>query len=487
MKSKVFLVLFLCLTIVAAFGAGQQTGSSDNRSVSLCMSQIRYGYSVNDSMMRAWVDVIERATNTSISIDPLPHNDFNVHLNVRLASGDYADIIRPQQSWDTVSQFAVRGFLQPVTQYINNDARFVTLRGLDLPYKYNNDIYGFPTAKGNNKIIWFREDTANRYGLNLKDSMTTDEFITELRKINRNEVIPFSFPRFIVNFQLFYNFFGAWGGITQNARGEYIDGMQTSEMREALLWIKRLYDEGLLDREFITNDNAIMREKFFSGRAASIIDYTSRYTFFVNSASSANVPTDFIPVYTLTGPRGDFGNLNESYGEALTISARNRNVPASLDIINWLFFTEAGRIHDTLSVEGVHYDIVNRTHVSRPDAVAAGYSIEHQRLSDGWVQVPFENLGFSFQGMDDSVLFNMLRYTAIANSAQYMGPMIKVEMGRSDLFDENVASYTANLEEMATRVVLGTQTIDQAYADYDRFWRSINGDLMLRQLNDSRR
>ena len=489
MKFRVLTLLLLCVIIAAAFGSGQQGGaaSAESRSVSLCMSQIRYGYSVNDTMMQAWVGEIEKATNTKITIDALPHNNMNEYLNVRLASGDYPDIIRPQQAWDMVSQYGMRGYLQPLTQYINNDPRFAALKGLDLPYKANNEIYGIPTEAGNNKIIWFRKDLADKYGLKLGDTMTTSEFVTELRKVNKNEAIPFSFPMFIVNFQIFYNFFGAWAGIMPNASGQYIDGMQTPEMKEAILWVKSLYDEGLMDREFISNDNAIMREKAFSGRAVSLIDYVSRYTFLVNSSNTANAPTDFIPVYTLKGPRGEYGTLNESYGEALTLSSKNTKVSASLDIIYWLFFTTAGRKLDALSVEGVHYDIVNHVLVPRQDAVAAGYAIEHQRLSSAWAQVPYESLGFSFQGMPDSVMDNMLKYIAIANTPQYMGPMIKIPMGLSNLFDENIASYTANLEEMATKVVIGSQTIDQAYADYERFWRSINGDEMLRQLNASRR
>jgi hypothetical protein len=40
---------------------------------------------------------------------------------------------------------------------------------------------------------------------------------------------------------------------------------------------------------------------------------------------------------------------------------------------------------------------------------------------------------------------------------------------------------------MATKIVLGTQSIDAAYADYARFWASIRGDEMLRQINAAKR
>jgi putative aldouronate transport system substrate-binding protein len=495
MKVKIIFGLMLCAGIMAAHGAGGRAGSSSTgsnpgapRELSLCMSQIRFGYSVDEKMMREWVAVIEKATNTKIEIISPTHNDFNEKLNVLLSSGSYPDIIRPQQSWDSVSQYAVRGYLQPVTQQIKNDPRFAQINGVDLSmYTSGGEIYGIPTARGNCKIIWFRKDMVDKYGLNVKDSMTINEFVTELKKVDRREVIPFSFPKFVVNFQIFYNFFGAYGGILPGGNGAYYDGIQADEMKQSLLWVKGLYDQGLLDAEFITNENANMREKLSTGKAVADIDYTSRYSYYVQTSSEVGAPTDFIPVYTLTGPGGKFGNLNESGGEAMCLSSKNRNVEASMDIINYLFFTEAGRKHDALGVEGVHYDIVNRVLVPRKEAVSSGYSIEYNRLSDGWAEVPFKNLGFSFQGIEDETLSNMLVYTAKALGSQYLGPMIKIPMGLSALYDENVASYNANLYEMATKVVLGTQTVDAAYADYARFWRSLNGDEMLKQLNSRAR
>lgn len=492
MKAKMISALILCASVMVVYGGGAKASNSSSagsrpgepREVSLCMSQIRFGYSVDEKMMQEWIGAIEKATNTKIEIISPTHNDFNEKLNVLLSSGSYPDIIRPQQSWDTVSQYAVRGYLQPVTQYIKNDSRFAQIKDIDLSmYMSNGEIYGIPTGKGNCKIIWFRKDMIDKYGLKIKDSMTIDEFVAELKKVDKRETIPFSFPKFIVNFQIFYNFFGAYGGILPDRNGVYYDGIQTEQMKQSLLWVKGLYDQGLLDPEFITNENANMREKLCSGKAAADIDYTSRYSYYVQTANDVGAPTDFIPVYTLTGPGGKFGNLNESGNEAMCLSSTNKNVEASLDIINYLFFTEEGRKLDALSVEGVHYDIVDRILVPKKEAVSSGYSIEYNRLSDGWAGVPFENLGFSFQGITDEVLSNMLKYTAKALGPQYLGPMIKIPMGLSTLYDENVASYNANLYEMATKIVLGTQGVDAAYADYARFWRSINGDEMLKQLN----
>jgi len=454
------------------------------REISLCMSQIRWGSSVDEKMMQEWTRVIEENTNTKIEIIAPTHNDYEQKLNVLLAAGDYPDIIRPAQAWDTVPQYAVRGYLQPVTEYLENDPRFANAKTRDLSmYQSGNDIYGIPVGTGSSKILWFRSDLVDKYGLSIKETMTTDEFVTELKKVNQSEAIPFSFPKHIINFQLFYNFFGAYGGILPDENGVYYDGIQTDEMRQALLWVKNLYDEGLMDAEFITNENAAMREKLSAGKAVSDIDYASRYSYYVQTAEEVGAASDFIPVYTLIGPNGHSGNLNESGSETFSFSITNKNIEASLDIVHWLFYTPEGVKHNTLGVEGVHYDITNGVLVPREAAVSSGYAITHSHLSGGLAEVPIESLGFSFQNMPDEMLSNMLEQVSTALSPQYLGPMIKIPMGSSSFYDENIAAYNANLYEMATKIVLGNQSIDDAYADYAKFWNSIKGDKILEDLN----
>ena len=489
MKRLILLVMILVIVFFSGCSGKNKDSSENSREVSLCMSQIRFGTSVDEKLMRSWVEVIEKATNTKIAIIAPTHNDFNDKLNILFASGDYPDIIRPQQAFDTVSQYAVRGYLQPVTKFINDDPRFAQVKDIDLSmYTSNGEIYGIPAGRGGPaKIIWFRQDMIDKYNLTIKESMTIDEFVTELRKVNKRETIPFTFPKHIVNFQIFYNFFGAYGGILPNEDGVFYDGIQTEEMKQALLWVKSLYDEGLMDNEFITNENVNMREKMCTGKAVACVDYTTRYSYYIQSSKEVGAPTEFVPVYTLTGPGGNYGNLNESGGEALCISSKNKNVEASMDIIHFLFFTDEGRKLEALGVEGIHYDIINGFLVPNPAAVTTGYTIMDTFLIDGWVEVPFPELGFSFQNIPDDVLSRMHTVIKTSLEPRYLGPIIKIPMGTSVIYDENIASYNAYLYEMATKIVMGTQGIDAAYAAYTRFWKSINGDDMLKQLNNTQR
>ena len=90
--------------------------TSEPVELSLCMSQIRWGVSVDDGHMQKFTEELEKATNTKIEMIAPTHNDYMEKLNVLLASGDYPDIFIPQQAWDYVGQFANRGYLTPLTK-----------------------------------------------------------------------------------------------------------------------------------------------------------------------------------------------------------------------------------------------------------------------------------------------------------------------------------------------------------------------------------
>ena len=411
------------------------------------------------------------------------HNDYKQNLNVMLSSGEIPDIMLVQNAPDNIPQYANRGYLLPVTEYMENDPRFekAQMRNLDL-FKSGNELYGISTGNMAVKIFYFRKDMVDKYGLNIKETMTTDEFITELEKVDQNEVIPFGFPKHIVNFQIFYNAFGTFKGFGEKD-GKYIDGMQTDEMKAALTYLKTLYDKGLMDFEFITNENSSMREKMSAGKYASDIDYVTQYTFYDESAKKVGAETDFIPVYTLVGPNGDKGNLCEEGNEAFAISKNCKNVDAALDVIHWLRYTVEGNKHTILGGEGIHYDIIDGEFVPKEEAKATGYAPGYGGLKHPFAEGLYESLDFTIRGVPKELMDKQMDYVEKAMDPEYLGKVIHVPYGKSKKYDENAASYNAFTEEMVTKIILGTQTIEEAYAEYNKFWKNIEGDKILEELN----
>ena len=82
-----------------------------------------------------------------------------------------------------------------------------------------------------------------------------------MAKLLGTGIAPFTFPKWVDNFQFFYNSFGAWAGVYKNEDGVYVDGFQEPEIVEALTYIHELYTMGILNAEFIKTENSKMREK----------------------------------------------------------------------------------------------------------------------------------------------------------------------------------------------------------------------------------
>jgi hypothetical protein len=205
--------------------------------------------------------------------------------------------------------------------------------------------------------------------------------------------------------------------------------------------------------------------------------------YYYDTSQSVKAPTDYVPVYTLVGPNGDFGNGSEAGGEAYCLSVNDKNTDASMDIISYLNFNPQGTILNTIGVEGVHYSIQNNEIVPNPTAVSAGYTINIDNFANSWSNMSIKDLGHSIQGVDEKLLETQLKDTQTAYAPNNLGKVRKVPAGLSELYDENMASYNNNMYEMATKIVMGSQTIDQAYSDYAKFWASIQGGKMLEQLN----
>jgi len=51
------------------------------------------------------------------------------------------------------------------------------------------------------------------------------------------------------------------------------------------------------------------------------------------------------------------------------------------------------------------------------------------------------------------------------------------------LYDKNLAVYKKKIDEISSKIIMGSVTIEEGFSEYENFWKSINGDSMLEQLN----
>lgn len=497
-KNLSALVLVLIITVTSFSGCGESTpqkndavpastplasepGESPRVKLSFCLSQTGWGGEALDpELMKEVEAVIEAKTHVDLEVIAPAQSSYNEKLNVMLSSDTAPDIFAVRKSMTNIQIYAARGYTRPLDDLLSKFPNITTQ--VDKEYfdyvTVNGKIHAVPMYVPMNKNLWVRKDMMDRFGVRLSSTPTTEEFYHEMKKIVGSGVIPFTFPKFLDNLPFFTNPFGAYFGIGIDSNGRFYDGFNTPEMKEALAYIARLYAEGIWDKEFLTNENTMIREKLFTGHAASTLDYWNRFIYYSGESIKANVPTDFFPIYELRGPNGKGGNLNEAINDVLAISPNCKYPEKALEVIDYYVYSEEGVKLRCLGVENKHYTIENGIITPTEKATNSGYKCDVNQFYLYFPKV--ETFDFSW-GATESLIPKQLEVNE--EVVKYLGPKVVVPGGKSELYDKNQPAYKKKTEEVASLIIMGAITLEQGYADYEAFWKSIKGDKMLDDLN----
>jgi putative aldouronate transport system substrate-binding protein len=483
------LILATCSVLSLFSGCGKKdvgpatTKDDENQNVKLklCLSQIGWGGgAIDPDLMNEVKSAFEKGTNTTIEMVAPPHNDYPNKLNVLLNSGDVPDVFQVTKAMDNVPNYVVKGYVASIDDYVKN-SKVVSPEQKKYfdNFLIDGKYYGVPRDTPMSKVIWFRKDKLDAAGVKLSELPTTDEFYTEMKKLIGKVDVPFSLPKWIDNLQFFYNSFGGYAGVLPDKDGKYYDGFNTKETKEAITYLAKLYKDGILDKEFITTENAKMREMLIAGTSASNVDYYNRYVYYAPSSAKSNSQTEFQVAYGLKGPTGKSGNLNEAIQDAIVVSAKSKNVERAYKLAEYISFNKDGVKAAKLGVEGKHYTVSNGVRTISEKATNSGYT----NTAEGFLtsHAPMDCLNFKWDVDTEKYLPRQIEIQK--ENLNHLGPKIVIPAGKSMIYNNNLAGYKQKMEETATKIILGTASLEDAFKDYEAYWKSINGEEMLKQLN----
>ena len=478
--------LLLCLAAVTAAGQ-RDSAAASTPSITLATADNTYGLSTDADLQRAITALIESKTGTKIIPIIPPLASYTDKLATLVNSGDVPDLFVVAQAMTRVPIMVAREQILDLTDYI---AKSPALSKLDpslfKDLQIDGKTYFVPYNYPKSKAIFIRKDLMEQYGVNLSSTPTTEEFRTEMAKFVGTGIIPFNFPKWVDNFQFFYNSFGAWGGVYQKD-GVFIDGFQTQEMRNALAYLRQLYVDGTLNQEFITTENSGMREKTYTAQAASSIDYVTNYINYVQNTTAANKYTDMHLVYKIVGPEGHGGSLNEATQTAFVISSKTKNPEAAVRVLETIVTDdEVYPAFFGIGLEGSHYTLdAERNIVPTTKAANSGYRYTLNYLSDSFIDIDLANLPFKLSSVLEQGLPKQIEH--IKAMQPNLGPnyAAAVPVGVSVAYDRVAPSIKSTRESVATKIIVGSVSLEQGMAEYQNFWRSINGPRILEELNAS--
>ncbi len=322
---------------------------------------------------------IERRTGITLDIQSYPAASYADKLNITLASGSLPDIITGS-SFSEVNKLGGQGAFVAVNEYLDKLPNFKSLYVDNADNNWvmksysddKNNIYTWPIYGLNRDVnhgFMYRKDIFDKNGI--KEWTNTDEFYQVLKQLK--EIYPDSTP-YVSKTQdgIFKDWGYGWGISGDNYPMFYDEASATwklatiqPQFKEMIDFMKKLYDEGLLDPEFVTDTAASWTAKMTSEDGAFVtFDWIGRLDMFYEQVK------EVIPDYNLryanpVGPTGHVRSLSKvlNFGTAV---AKGKNEEAALKLLDYLT-SPSGSELITLGIEGQHYTIDANGNVTYPN------------------------------------------------------------------------------------------------------------------------
>lgn len=217
--------------------------------------------------------IVEDYANVDIEMEVPNYDDFQTKFNLMLSSGNLPDIVQTEYAEEADMRGDEGAFIDLKSFYDNSPVmqKVITPEMMEMAKSASGKYYRIPmsraeAAQGDGIIV--RYDLLEKYNGG-KWPETVEEWVDMLRKLKQGD--PDSIP--MTNRVLdpeaisysglpFFYWYGAMPYTYRVVGGEAVSTFTLPEYKEAVQVMKRLYDEGLLDREFATNDTPKWVEKW---------------------------------------------------------------------------------------------------------------------------------------------------------------------------------------------------------------------------------
>ncbi|MBD2845317.1 extracellular solute-binding protein [Paenibacillus sp. IB182496] len=418
-------------------------------------------------------------TNIDLDFRFLPHDNYAEQIRLKFAANDLPDVFMFYGVSGIVSELLEHDQLADLTALIDEYGPHlkeqIPQEAWDL-VTIDGKIMGVPTVKQIlvDRILYVRQDLSDELGL--KTPTTSDELLDYYRALKA--AYPDEYPvSGRQNFSWMDNLFGMWGvpfGTEKIVDGELLPAELQPEMKEALQFMRTLYEEKLIDPDFMTNSGQVWVQKISSGDVFSWVHnatQTAKWQERLDDVIGGESP-NVMPIATPrgTGYDGELGGEKNVLSRTFWVPKNSENAASVIRMLDWMLSDE-GQLYTELGIEG---DTWTRD----------GDSIVYDAEKDG------EN------GLRQSMVlhaFNEEATRAKMGEAEYEKYILGINLTKS----EGVTNLTEAMPatsivhdlrgmyiEMAAQVVIGGAPLDETFDQFVTAYRANGGDEFIQYMTD---
>jgi putative aldouronate transport system substrate-binding protein len=396
MKLTITIAVVLVLSVQAlVFGSGRtQSGGAQvevsapgvfpitKEKTTLDTLLVMYPWDNADLINNGVFKEMEELTNVHLNLSIVPAEELKTRLTILFSSGTYPELILAPD-FATTDELSVYGIqekiLLPLDDLISQHAPNLKAYAAQAPWIYENviasdgKIYGIPGSTAERAIghgavtnkLWFNKEWVDKLGL--KMPTTTEEFRDVLRAFKtrdpngngKADEVPMSGFGTAQPWHFLINSFGYYDDLQKYKAGVYSPTVNQDYIRDALQYIKSLYDEGLIDPASLTQSEGQLGAL---GNNPDALILGAAACFHLGQAvDTANV--DRSKMYTalepLRGPNGyraiPFGSDMSAGSITAGITDKAKNPAVAIKYLD-AFCTEAWAVRATQGSKGVAWD-----------------------------------------------------------------------------------------------------------------------------------
>lgn len=341
---------------------------------------------------------LEQKFNVKITNMRVDNSTWNDQLNLKLASKEIPDVFfvsGPQPIQPLLEQYVSQGFLaeipeetirEKMPEYAKSIDKYDPLMWADA--KVDGKGYAIPmfTIEANTSFLNYYNGTwLKNIGYDAPPE-TLEQYVDVLTKFRNNDPDgngqkdTYGISGMGKNVQelAFAGIFGAFQVMPfhwmEDENGKLVFGMVTEKARAAFKEINRLYKEGVIDPEFITNDFAKTRNDFIAQKFGTHQDVWYAAVPEVGSTTKAIAKNGGTlvtgkPVEGPYGPGVGFGwtALSSYIGMGIQVQGDAKKMDKIFEILNALYVDEEVFLTTKYGELGVHYDMVDGYPVSKEE------------------------------------------------------------------------------------------------------------------------
>ena len=285
---------------------------------------------------------VERLTGIKVKWEK-PASDYDQKLLAAVGAGEKFDLL--QISKEKMNLFIEQGILTPLTDKVQNssilsDPNVIPTAEWDQLKTKDGQIYGVFTKYQGGTMPIVRADWLRKLGL--KEPVTLDDYYTVLKAFKEQDPDENgkddTYGLTTAGMYEVQGFFSA-AGLKQ--RYVEIDGKldvpySTDAAIPIYQWLNRLYEEGILDPNFATNDTGKMRNLFLSDRVG-MITYWDAWVGMLNNTRKQQDPNTTFEAKGLPGAADPNGNhmLRRGDPDVWVIPVNAEHPETAWEFIEW--------------------------------------------------------------------------------------------------------------------------------------------------------